>query len=677
MADQQHELDQVWEAVTSDLQHTSDPQNSGSSALTGQQRGFLRTAKLAALVNGIAVLRVPSDRAKQVVEGELAPLLASAFERVSGTHTTLAVSVDRALNEEQPISPDPFAALHQQPAQPATEQGAVHSSREHRSEHDSESDFEQPHYESHLPVDRGESSWQSDQTPSAYSQQQQNQHGQSARPGQPGSTYQPQPVNSRGQEYPTNSGYASYTQDSYTQDSHEYDQRNAYEQYPAEHNDAHSAGYATPAQNYAAPQGGLPWHMTIAKDEYSSNQYGHPSQAGEQPRSPEYGEYSSRPASYAGYPAPGQHYQPGGMDSQHHGSPATEQAAPVNRAEPPSLNSNYTFDTYVVGDSNKFPWSAASAVAEDPGKQYNPLFIWGGSGLGKTHLLHAIGNYAYQHHPQLRIKYISSEEFTNDYINSLRDDNQVSFKNHYRNLDILMIDDIQFLQGKEGTLEEFFHTFNALEQAGHQIVLSADRSPKELETIEDRLRTRFQSGLIADVNPPNLEVRIAILRKRAAAQNINATPEVFELIANNIKSDVRQLEGALNRVAAEASIRKVKTIDLKMAEEALDSFITKENNVQITADSIFEATAEYFSISVDDLKGPSRRRTISHPRQIAIYLCRELTDLSFPRISQHLGGRDHSTAITAAKKITKQLESNSEVQEQVRTITQMVKYSGT
>lgn len=618
MTDQQHELDQVWEAVTSDLQHTSDPQNPGNSALTGQQRGFLRTAKLAALVNGIAVLRVPSDRAKQVVEGELAPLLASAFKRVSGTYTTLAVSVDRSLNEEQPITPDPFAALNQP---------------------------------------------------------QQSQPDQTTQSGNPGSVYQQHQqvkANQKAQDYPVAPDYAAYTQSSY-----EYDQGTAYRQYPTEHNEAPPAGYAaSSSQSHSAPQGGSPWHMTIAQDEYNTNQYGQAAPPNEQPQTPEYGEYSTQPASYPGYQALDQQYQPSTLDLQHQNSLAAEQAAPVNHAEPPTLNPNYTFDTYVVGDSNKFPWSVASAVAENPGKQYNPLFIWGGSGLGKTHLLHAIGNYAYQHHPELRIKYISSEEFTNDYINSLRDDNQVSFKSHYRNLDILMIDDIQFLQGKEGTLEEFFHTFNALEQAGHQIVLSADRSPKELETIEDRLRTRFQSGLIADVNPPNLEVRIAILRKRAAAQNIDATPEVFELIANNIKSDVRQLEGALNRVEAEASIRKVKTIDLKIAEEALDSFITKENNVQITADSIFEATAEYFSISVDDLKGPSRRRTISHPRQIAIYLCRELTDLSFPRISQHLGGRDHSTAITAAKKITKQLESNSEVQEQVRTITQMVKYSG-
>ena len=337
-----------------------------------------------------------------------------------------------------------------------------------------------------------------------------------------------------------------------------------------------------------------------------------------------------------------------------------------------SLNPKYTFENFVIGSSNRFANGAAVAVAENPAKAYNPLFIWGGSGLGKTHLLHAAGNYARVLQPSLRIKYVSSEEFTNDYINSVRDDRQESFKRRYRNLDILMVDDIQFLEGKEGTQEEFFHTFNALHQANKQIILSSDRPPKELTTLEDRLRTRFISGLITDVQPPDLETRIAILMKKAAADGTQVDHAVLELIASQFESSIRELEGALIRVSAYSSLIN-EPITMEVAQVALRDILPDEGDVNITADAIKDAAAEYFQVSLDQLVGAGKTRQVAHARQIAMYLCRELTELSLPKIGDEFGGKDHTTVMYADRKIRKEMTENRGTYDEIQELTQVIK----
>ena len=336
-----------------------------------------------------------------------------------------------------------------------------------------------------------------------------------------------------------------------------------------------------------------------------------------------------------------------------------------------SLNPKYTFENFVIGSSNRFANGAAVAVAENPARAYNPLFIWGGSGLGKTHLLHAAGNYAKVLQPNLRIRYVSSEEFTNDYINSVRDDRQESFKRRYRDLDILMVDDIQFLEGKEGTQEEFFHTFNALHQANKQIILSSDRPPKQLTTLEDRLRTRFEGGLITDVQPPDLETRIAILMKKAAADGTQVNDDVLALIASQFESSIRELEGALIRVSAYSSLIK-EPISMEVAQIALRD-ILPEGDVAITAAIIKEAAAEYFRVSMDKLTGAGKTRVIAHARQLAMYLCRELTDLSLPKIGQEFGGKDHTTVMYADRKIRKEMTENRETYDEIQELTQIIK----
>ncbi|SMG17975.1 chromosomal replication initiator protein [Corynebacterium pollutisoli] len=340
-----------------------------------------------------------------------------------------------------------------------------------------------------------------------------------------------------------------------------------------------------------------------------------------------------------------------------------------------SLNPKYTFENFVIGSSNRFANGAAVAVAENPARAYNPLFIWGGSGLGKTHLLHAAGNYAQVLQPGLRVKYVSSEEFTNDYINSVRDDRQESFKRRYRNLDILMVDDIQFLEGKEGTQEEFFHTFNALHQADKQIILSSDRPPKQLTTLEDRLRTRFEGGLITDIQPPDLETRIAILEKKAQADGTHVDRGVLELIASRFESSIRELEGALIRVSAYSSLID-EPINQEMAEIALRDILPDSADIEITASTIMEVTADYFGITLDTLTGAGKTRAVAHARQLAMYLCRELTDLSLPKIGNEFGGKDHTTVMYADRKIRKEMTEKRDTYDEIQALTQLVKNRG-
>jgi chromosomal replication initiator protein len=336
------------------------------------------------------------------------------------------------------------------------------------------------------------------------------------------------------------------------------------------------------------------------------------------------------------------------------------------------LNPKYTFETFVIGSSNRFPHAAAVAVAEAPGKAYNPLLVYGESGLGKTHLLHAIGHYVRSLYTGAKVRYVSSEEFTNEFINAIRDDKQDVFKRRYRDVDVLLIDDIQFLEGKTQTQEEFFHTFNTLHNANKQIVLTSDRAPKRLEALEDRLRNRFEWGLITDVQPPDLETRIAILRKKAAMDRLTAPPDVLEFIASKIQTNIRELEGALIRVTAFANLNR-QEVDMTLAEIVLKDLIPEGGEPEITAGLIIAQTAAYFGVSIEELTGPSRGRHLVMARQIAMYLCRELTGLSLPKIGAQFGNRDHTTVMYADRKINQLLAERRAVFNQVSELTSRVK----
>ena len=373
-----------------------------------------------------------------------------------------------------------------------------------------------------------------------------------------------------------------------------------------------------------------------------------------------------------GPPGPGGSRGLAGLRSlaSHGASHLTGQGAP--RPAQARLNPKYTFETFVIGSSNRFAHAAAVAVAEAPAKAYNPLFIYGDSGLGKTHLLHAIGHYAQSLYQGVKVRYVSSEEFTNDFINMIRDGKQDGFRRRYRDVDVLLVDDIQFLENKEGTQEEFFHTFNTLHNASKQIVISSDRAPKRLVTLEDRLRSRFEWGLLTDVQPPELETRIAILRKKAVQDRLNAPPEALEYIASRISTNIRELEGALIRVTAFASLNR-QQVDLQLAEFVLKDLIPEAHGPEITAATIMGQTASYFGLSIDDLCGTSRSRVLVTARQIAMYLCRELTDLSLPKIGQQFGGRDHTTVMHADRKIRSLMAERRSIYNQVTELTNRIK----
>lgn len=356
---------------------------------------------------------------------------------------------------------------------------------------------------------------------------------------------------------------------------------------------------------------------------------------------------------------------------------AAPMPTPVNAPGVAQLNPKYTFDTFVIGASNRFAHAAAFAVAEAPAKAYNPLFIYGDSGLGKTHLLHAIGYYATQLFPEIRVKYVSSEEFVNDFINTIgssKTSNSLrpAFQRRYREVDILMIDDIQFLQGKDATVEEFFHTFNALHNEAKQVIITSDQPPKMLKGFEERLRSRFEWGLLTDVQPPDMETRFAILRRKAAGEHLDVPDDVLEYIASRVSSNIRELEGALIRVTAFANLND-QLVDVSLAETVLKDFITQDDTPAVSAADIMGQTAAYFSLTLDDLCGTSRSRTLTTARQIAMYLCRELTDLSLPKIGQAFGGRDHTTVMHANKKIRTQMAERRAVYTQVTELTNRIK----
>ena len=323
------------------------------------------------------------------------------------------------------------------------------------------------------------------------------------------------------------------------------------------------------------------------------------------------------------------------------------------------LNPKYTFDKFVIGNNNRFAHAAALAVAEAPAQSYNPLFLYGGVGLGKTHLMHAIGHYVLSQNPKAKVLYVSSEKFTNELINSIKDDRNEEFRAKYRNIDLLLIDDVQFIAGKDRTQEEFFHTFNALYESNKQIILSSDKPPKEIKTLEERLRSRFEWGLIADMQSPDYETRMAILTKKAQLEKLEVPNEVISFIADNISSNIRELEGALNRVVAYSSLTN-NTMTVETATDALKNILTGNRTKIVNSNLIQNVVSRYFDIKQEDFKSKKRSREIAYPRQIAMYLCRELTDMSLPKIGSDFGGRDHTTVLHAYEKISEEIITKTE-----------------
>ena len=352
-------------------------------------------------------------------------------------------------------------------------------------------------------------------------------------------------------------------------------------------------------------------------------------------------------------------------------SPQSEEKQKVNSD---LFGLRLTFDDFVVGTSNRFATAAAQAVAATPGRSYNPLFIYGDAGLGKTHLLHAIANYVRDHYPTHRVRYVSLEVFMNQFVEAIRNKTQAQFKQHYREIDVLLIDDIQFMEGKEGLQEEFFHTFNSLHQGGGQIVLSSDRPPDAITTLEDRLKSRFKMGLITDIQPPDVETRLAILRKKAedTPGSLEISPEVLLFIAENITDNIRELEGALTRVTAYANLDQV-PITETLAKTILQDLINSNQPLPITPEVILSKTSEMYGFSIDELIGGSRRRPLVTARQIAMYIFRELTELSYPAIAKEFGGRDHTTVIHAVDKISQLMAERREIYDQVTALTAAVK----
>ncbi|MEU8773141.1 chromosomal replication initiator protein DnaA [Streptomyces sp. NPDC048606] len=596
MADVPADLAAVWPRVLEKLL------GEGQQGIESKDKQWVERCQPLALVADTALLAVPNEWGKRVLEGRLAPLISDALSRECGRPIRIAITVDDSAGEPAPASPP-------SPGREGYEPYGGQRPGGHTGPGDDQLPTARPAYPDY--------------------QQPRPEPGAWPRGGQDDYGWQ-QP---RLGGFPERDPYAS-PQPGYLQqpDPGGYDQ-GSYEQQPYEPGKYEQSPYE---QQKYEPQ-------SYEERPYEQQSY-------EQP--------AARPA--PGRPAP---------------PPAPSGGSTSGPLEPTArLNPKYLFDTFVIGASNRFAHAAAVAVAEAPAKAYNPLFVYGESGLGKTHLLHAIGHYARSLYPGTRVRYVSSEEFTNEFINSIRDGKGDAFRKRYREMDILLVDDIQFLASKESTQEEFFHTFNTLHNANKQIVLSSDRPPKQLVTLEDRLRNRFEWGLITDVQPPELETRIAILRKKAVQEQLNAPPEVLEFIASRISRNIRELEGALIRVTAFASLNR-QPVDLGLTEDVLKNLIPggEDTAPEITASDIMAATADYFGLTVEDLCGSSRSRVLVTARQIAMYLCRELTDLSLPKIGAQFGGRDHTTVMHADRKIRALMAERRSIYNQVTELTNRIK----
>ncbi|MFI7401459.1 chromosomal replication initiator protein DnaA [Streptomyces sp. NPDC049541] len=635
MADVPADLAAVWPRVLEQL--LGDARGQGVET---KDEHWIRRCQPLALVADTALLAVPNEFAKGVLEGRLAPVVSESLSRECGRPIRIAITVDDSAGEP-PAPPAPPARPQPRYEEPELPSGQYDGYGRHRADDHRAGRPEQ------LPGDPG------DQLPTARpaypSEYQRPEPGAWPRPSQDEYSWQQQRLG-----FPERDPYASPPQDSYGS--------------PAQDS------YAPPSQDYR------PQSMERPPYDAQRPDYDQPRSDYDQAR-PDYDQRDTRRE----LPE-----QPSGAGRVHRGGPvgsslpassgapgplAAKPAPATGPGEPTArLNPKYLFDTFVIGASNRFAHAAAVAVAEAPAKAYNPLFIYGESGLGKTHLLHAIGHYARSLYPGTRVRYVSSEEFTNEFINSIRDGKGDSFRKRYREMDILLVDDIQFLADKESTQEEFFHTFNTLHNANKQIVLSSDRPPKQLVTLEDRLRNRFEWGLITDVQPPELETRIAILRKKAVQEQLNAPPEVLEFIASRISRNIRELEGALIRVTAFASLNR-QPVDLGLTEIVLKDLIPggQDSTPEISATAIMAATADYFGLTVEDLCGSSRGRQLVTARQIAMYLCRELTDLSLPKIGAQFGNRDHTTVMHADRKIRALMAERRSIYNQVTELTNRIK----
>lgn len=601
---------------------------------------WIKRCQPLALVADTALLAVPNEFAKGVLEGRLAPIVSESLSRECGRPIRIAITVDDSVGE--PMGP-PAPPLQQQPGQ--QQQQRYEEPEQHPGPgqgHESYDGYGRRTSDEHS-SGRGP-----DQLPTARPA-----YPDYQRPG-PGAWPQQQPQPSHQQDdygwqqprlgFPERDPYASPQQPQHDYRSQPPQGRSTYEQHRQERHDRQD--------------------QQDRHDRHDRREQQSPGSGGHDPRGGAHG--SGHGNNHGGHGVHGSG-APGPLAAQP--APASAPGEPTAR-----LNPKYLFDTFVIGASNRFAHAAAVAVAEAPAKAYNPLFIYGESGLGKTHLLHAIGHYARSLYPGTRVRYVSSEEFTNEFINSIRDGKGDTFRKRYREMDILLVDDIQFLASKESTQEEFFHTFNTLHNANKQIVLSSDRPPKQLVTLEDRLRNRFEWGLITDVQPPELETRIAILRKKAVQEQLNAPPEVLEFIASRISRNIRELEGALIRVTAFASLNR-QPVDLGLTEIVLKDLIPGGEDAapEITATAIMAATADYFGLTVDDLCGSSRSRVLVTARQIAMYLCRELTDLSLPKIGAQFGGRDHTTVMHADRKIRALMAERRSIYNQVTELTNRIK----
>lgn len=606
---------------------------------------WIRRCQPLALVADTALLAVPNEFAKGVLEGRLAPIVSETLSRECGRPIRIAITVDDSAGEP----PAPPAAR----PQPRYEEPELPSNQ-----YDGQTERQYDGYGRHRADDhRPGRAEQNDQLPTA-------------RPAYPSEYQRPEP-----------GAWPRPQQDEYSwqQPRLGFPERDPYATPPSQESYSQDA-YSSPAQDYRPqPMDRPPYDGQRPDYEQQRPSYDDQRPDYDQPRrSSEYDQPGPR-RDLTEPPSGGGHMHRGGPAvSSSSGAPSPLAAKPAPAAGPGEptarLNPKYLFDTFVIGASNRFAHAAAVAVAEAPAKAYNPLFIYGESGLGKTHLLHAIGHYARSLYPGTRVRYVSSEEFTNEFINSIRDGKGDSFRKRYREMDILLVDDIQFLADKESTQEEFFHTFNTLHNANKQIVLSSDRPPKQLVTLEDRLRNRFEWGLITDVQPPELETRIAILRKKAVQEQLNAPPEVLEFIASRISRNIRELEGALIRVTAFASLNR-QPVDLGLTEIVLKDLIPggDDGAPEITSTAIMSATADYFGLTVEDLCGTSRGRALVTARQIAMYLCRELTDLSLPKIGALFGGRDHTTVMHADRKIRNLMAERRSIYNQVTELTNRIK----
>ncbi|MEU2287348.1 chromosomal replication initiator protein DnaA [Streptomyces sp. NPDC013178] len=646
MADVPADLAAVWPRV---LEHLLG-EGRGQGVEAKDER-WIRRCQPLALVADTALLAVPNEFAKGVLEGRLAPIVSETLSRECGRPIRIAITVDESAGEP-PAPPAP-------PAQPRYEEPELPSGQydsPYDKPYESQYDGYGRHRAEQRPGPSGDQGSRQDQLPTARpaypSEYQRPEPGAWPRPTQDEYGWQQQRLG-----FPERDPYASPSQDTYGGPSG-----------PDSYGSPAQDAYGPPSQDYR-PQ-------AMDRPSYDPSPYA-PKRSDYEPSRPEYDQRDPARRELPEPSAEGHPHRggPGGPGQPGAGAPGPQPASASGPGEPTArLNPKYLFDTFVIGASNRFAHAAAVAVAEAPAKAYNPLFIYGESGLGKTHLLHAIGHYARSLYPGTRVRYVSSEEFTNEFINSIRDGKGDSFRKRYREMDILLVDDIQFLADKESTQEEFFHTFNTLHNANKQIVLSSDRPPKQLVTLEDRLRNRFEWGLITDVQPPELETRIAILRKKAVQEQLNAPPEVLEFIASRISRNIRELEGALIRVTAFASLNR-QPVDLGLTEIVLKDLIPggEDSAPEITSTAIMSATADYFGLTVEDLCGSSRGRQLVTARQIAMYLCRELTDLSLPKIGALFGGRDHTTVMHADRKIRNLMAERRSIYNQVTELTNRIK----